>query len=194
MVYFINVFALFSIQLSPPPAKKLGPRKMPLYFRIPFMRDNTNSFFKEEVKKVLSRYFPQIQCNAVFFNNYKIKNFTNHKEKLNFSFESVVVYEYTCPSCLQAYVGSSIQTISSRIADHKGVSIRTSQPFSRPSFSAIRSHCREVCDTLIKTDDFKILYRGKTETDIRIAESMLIKKLKPNLNNNLSSHPLLFYK
>ena len=85
------------------------------------------------------------------------------------------------------------KTLLSRVHDHKGVSIRTGRPLSSPQFSAIRSHCETTCSNNISTSDFKILYRGKSETEIRIAESVFIKKLNPELNNDLSSSPLKFY-
>ena len=110
------------------------------------------------------------------------------------SFESGIVYGYTCPSCQLAYVGSTKNVLLSRVLAHKGVSSRTERPLSNPSFSAIRNHLNETCNiTNVSINNFKILYRGKTESDIRIAESMYIKKLKPALNNDLSSIPLKFW-
>ena len=124
----------------PPPTKKKC-----LYFKIPYFRDNTNKYFKEEITKVLNKYFPQIKAIPVFYNNNRIKNFTNHKERITPSSESGIVYGYTCSSCQQAYVGSTKKTLLSRIHDHKGTSIRTGRPLSIPMFSAIRSHCETSC-------------------------------------------------
>ena len=91
------------------------------------------------------------------------------------SFESGIVYGYTCPSCQLAYVGSTKNVLLSRVLAHKGVSSRTERPLSNPSFSAIRNHLNETCNiTNVSINNFKILYRGKTESDIRIAESMYI--------------------
>ena len=190
---FFRKLRNFLNNIFKPPVRENGPRKLNLYFKIPYFRDNTNKYFKEEITKVLNKYFPQIKAIPVFYNNFKIKNFTTHKEKLAPSSESGIVYGYTCSSCQLAYVGSSKKTLLSRVHDHKGVSIRTGRPLSSPQFSAIRSHCETTCSNNISTSDFKILYRGKSETEIRIAESMFIKKLNPELNNDLSSFPLKFY-
>ena len=190
---FFKKLRTFLNNIYIPSIRENGPRKLNLYFRIPYFRDNTNKTFKEEITKVLNKYFPQIKSIPVFFNNTRIKVFTNHKEKIAPSSESMIVYGYTCSSCQQAYVGSSKKILLSRIHDHRGTSIRTGRPLSSPMFSAIRTHSETSCENNINTEDFKLLYKGKSELEIRIAESMLIKKLNPELNNDLSSFPLKFW-
>ena len=189
---FFSKLRRFLNNIYDPPKKSYGPKKRNFYFRMPYFRDNTNTFLKQEITKTLKKYFPQLNPIAVFYNNFKIKNFINHKEKLSPSFESGIVYGYECPSCQLAYIGSTKQTLLSRIHEHKGVSLRTGRPYANPSFSAIRSHCQDTCNVSVNPNNFKILYRGRTESDIRIAESMYIKKIQHTLNNNLSSHSLKF--
>ena len=190
---FYGKLRKFLDKIYTPITKKHGCPKLNLYFRIPYLRDNTNNFFREEIAKIFRKYFPQIRPIVVFYNHFKIRNFVNHKEKLAPSFESRIVYGYNCSNCQLAYVGSTKNTLVSRVLAHKGVSIRTGLPLSSPSFSAIRNHLNEGCNHHILIEDFKILYRGRTESDIRIAESMFIKKLRPELNNDLSCIPLRFY-
>ena len=165
---------------------------MKLYFKFPFLRDNTNEFLKKEISSTINRYFPQLSPSLIFYNNFKIKNFINHKEKLLSSFESGVVYKFECSKCHLAYVGSTKKTLYSRVLDHKGVSGRTGRPLQSPLFSSIRDHCLGTCDNNFREEDFKIIYKGKSEQEIRIGESLLIRKLKPELNNDSSSHPLYF--
>ena len=176
-----------------PREKQHGPKKLDFYFRVPFFRNNTNEFFSREIKSILGKYFPQMKSTPVFYNNYRIKSFTNHKEKVLPPSESGLVYKYSCPICQQAYVGSTKKTLLSRIHEHKGISLRTGRPLSSPLFSSIRQHLERCDDSSINTEDFEILYRGKSETDIRIAESMLIKKLNPELNNETSCFQLRFW-
>ena len=49
-----------------PPVRENSPRELNLYSKIPYFRDNTNKYFKEEITKVLNKYFPQIKAVPVF--------------------------------------------------------------------------------------------------------------------------------
>ena len=73
-----------------------------------------------------------------------------------------------------------------------GVSGRTGRPLQSPLFSAIRDHCHGTCDNNFKVDDFKILYKGNFEHEIRLSESIFIRKLKPTLNSDSASSSLYF--
>ena len=64
---------------------------------------------------------------------------------------------------------------------------------ARPLQSAVRDHCENTCSKAVSLEDFSIIYKGSNSTDIRIAESPLIKELKPSLNNDMSSFPLKIF-
>ena len=102
------------------------------------------------------------------------------------------MYKFECSKCHLAYVGSTMKVLYSRVLDHKGISGRTGRPLQSPLFSSIRDHCHEVCDNNIREDDFGVIYKGISEQEVRLSESLFIKKLKPNLNSDTSSHPLYF--
>ena len=174
---------------SPHP-KKFGPKKRELYIKMPYFNDDTNAYFKTKINEILCNYYPQIKPIIIFHNPFKIKNFVNHKEKLQKTFESMVVYLFTCSSCQLGYIGSTKKCIFSRYQDHKGISSRTGRPLSRPLQSSIRDHCENICKCSFSLEDFKILYRGSFENEIRIAESILIKTRNPELNLETSSFPL----
>ena len=63
-----------------------------MYIRMPYFNDDTNNFLKTEINKLFNKFFPQIKPGMVFFNNFKLKSFVNHKETLPKTFESMVVY------------------------------------------------------------------------------------------------------
>ena len=108
------------------------------------------------------------------------------------SFESALVYKFEYSKCHLVYVGSTMKVLYSRVLDHKGISGRTGRPLQSPLFSSIRDHCHGTCDNNIRKEDFNVLYKGNSEQEVRISESILIKRLKPNLNSDSSSHPLHF--
>ena len=173
-----------------PPTKYYGPPKMNLFIKVPFFTDDINNFFRDELNKIFYKYFPQIKANLVFFNNNKLKRYVNHKEKLPFYCCSMVVYKFECPSCQEVYIGSTKKSLFSRFHDHKGTSCRTNRVLSSPLSSSIRDHCHIQCKCNFSIENFKIIFSGSNETEIRIAESMLIKKYNPTLNHESTSYPL----
>ena len=60
---------------------------------------------------------------------------------------------------------------------------------SAPPFSSIRIHA-EQCDTPVSIENFEILDFSKNNSDLRILEAMYISKIKPILNETVTSHPL----
>ena len=135
------------------------------YFKI-------NDYMKSEIQVLFRKYFPQVNPTLIFFNNHKLKNFTHHKDKLPPKHCSLVVYEFKCPVCQLGYIGSTKRTLQHRIHEHLGTSYRTGIHLSSPSKSSIREHCLDNCKCVFSDSDFRILYRGDYEVDIRIAESI----------------------
>ena len=119
-----------------------------------------------------------------------MSNFFQHKDKTPKTWCSNIVYKYDCATCNSCYIGSTKRQCFVRVAEHCGKSYRTGQYISRPSQSAIRDHSEKICNKQVNIDEFSILYKGNYLTEIRIAESLMIKAQKPNLNNELSSFPL----
>ena len=103
---------------------------------------------------------------------------------------SNVVYKYSCsPNCGSQYVGCTSRNLRMRIYEHMGRSFRTGEFLSRPSHSSIRAHC-ESTGELVHKENFHILGQAENFSDLRILESILIKTVKPNLNDMSSSYPL----
>ena len=142
------------------------------------------------MNKICNKYFSQINLNLIFFNNNKLKCYVHHKEKLPFHYCSMVVYKFVCPSCQEVYIGSTKKSLFFRFHEHKGTSSRTSRPLSSPLNSSIREHCNINCKCNFSIEDFQIVFNGHNEIDIRIAESILIKKFNPSLNQESASFPL----
>ena len=71
------------------------------------MGDERNNYFKDELNKLFEKHYPQINFCLLFFNNFKMKTFVHHKEKLPPSYASMVVYRFKCPNCQLAYISSN---------------------------------------------------------------------------------------
>ena len=81
-----------------------------------------------------------------------------------------------------------------RFCEHAGISARTGAPLSRSleNASAVKIHALNVHPVNPLTD-FKVLSRGGSRDVLDIKESIMIKKLKPSLNENIVSAPLSLY-
>ena len=148
---------------------------------------------KTELLTLLQKYFPDIKFIIILVNKNTIGSLFNHKDRLPLFMRSSVVYKYSCPLCGSVYVGSSTRTLKTRAYEHAGKSVRTERHLAHPPFSNIREHSMS-CNSSVKLDDFNILDYCNHSSDIRILESLYISKLRPSLNNSLSSHPLYIVK
>ena len=161
--------------------------KLPLYFRLPYLGD-LSSDMKNSLFTQLSYFYPQIDFKFVFVNNFKINTFFKFKDRLPNDLRSSVIYMFTCPSCQTGYIGSTVRAYKCRTDEHLGQSSRTGRPLLVPSHSVVREHLRS-CNIRPKKDYFKII-DSCSGSDIRILESLYIKKFNPELNTAMSACPL----
>ena len=129
--------------------------------------------------------FPQIRFQFVFTNPFTIRSLLRETPTLPADLNSCVVYLFTCSQCGLRYVGSSSRWLRHRILEHRGLSVRTSFPLSKPPFSAIREHSLAL-DHPFTNLDFRELSSCPNRLDLLISESLFIKRMKPELNNNSS--------
>ena len=160
-----------------------------MYLNLPFY--GTYSYaMKRKLTQLFRKYYPQINLRIVLTNSNTIEKLFKFKDPLPAMLCSHIVYEYSCGDCGSTYVGKSQRHLHTRVAEHRGVSARTGQPLTRPSFSNIRNHSWQ-CDHRILADNFKIVTKGTCNQDLYILESLAINLLKPNLNDYNSPSTLL---
>ena len=82
------------------------------------------------------------------------------------------------------YIGCSTRALNTRIYDHLGKSFRTAKSLQSPTFSAIREHSHNNSHPFSPTD-FTIIARLQHESEVFMAEQILIDKYKPELNRQL---------
>ena len=164
--------------------------KEDIYITFPFLSDKISTYLNRKLKGINDIYFPQVNLKLSFINNYKLKNFTNHKDKFPHLWSSDVVYKYKCAICGNCYLGSTTKALAIRISEHQGRSFRTNQIVAKPLQSTIRNHSEGICNKQVEAEEFSIIYKGKNLSEIRTAESILIKTLRPELNMEDSSVPL----
>ena len=79
-----------------------------------------------------------------------------------------------------------------RISEHMRVSSKTGNKLSVSQMSAVLTH-HHLSKHTISDSDFTILTSGNSKFDLEMRESLLISKLKPILNNNISCMPLYLF-
>ena len=79
-----------------------------------------------------------------------------------------------------------------RICQHQGVSFRTGASLAVPVNSHIRDHCLGHGQK-VNEDNFKILDKCFYSSDLETLESLYVKTLKPTINVQSQSTPLLMF-
>ena len=154
--------------------------KLTHYIKIPFY-GNISYELRKNLMKNLRPAFPGINFRIVFHNDFKINSFFGYKDALPDGIRSNICYLFTCPQCSLRYIGCSTRALNVRIYEHLGKSIRTNNLLTKPPFSTIRDHCHNLDHSLNKLN-FEIVARLRNHSDTFLAESILIKKINPELN------------
>ena len=76
--------------------------------------------------------------------------------------------------------------------EHMGVSSKTGNKLSVSQMSAVLTH-HHPSGHNFSDFDITILMSGNSKFDLEMRESLLISKLKPVLNNNISSMPPILF-
>ena len=158
------------------------------YIRLPYM--GTISFdVRKKLQKILVNSFPQVDFKFTFVNTFTVGSILKARSPVNDDLRSNITYIFTCAHCGMRYLGSTTRWFRHRYMEHLGRSFRTGYPLSKPSFSAIRQHSLEN-DHPFTNRDFKILTCAQNRLELIISESLLIRAMKPELNNTTSAFQL----
>ena len=96
------------------------------------------------------------------------------------------MYRANCWDCNDFYIGKTKRRLRDRKTEH---------------FKALTTNCHEsaiadhvfLTNHIIKWDHFEILATGRSDMHCKIKESLLIRDLKPALNENVGSEKLHLY-
>ena len=89
--------------------------------------------------------------------------------------------------CSATYVGETTRHLRTRISEHRGLSPRSGLPVSSKNNSNIYAHYIDTGHDILPSQ-FEIV--GNQDFYLKIAESLIIHKTKPNLNSSHTSVPL----
>ena len=136
-------------------------------------------------KTTLQRSLPNnIETKVVHTGTRLASNF-QIKDKTEFDYKHDLVHYIKYPECREDYIGEIGRRLHERICDHSG----------KDSKSHMLKHSLENNHKQVSFEDFRILRNGYTNNKInrKISEALFIKELRPLLNTQETSAPLLLY-
>ena len=150
-----------------------------------------------QIRKKLKNLFkklPSHKLNVIFTTSYRISNMFRFKDRFPDSILSHFVYQFKCGSCTASYVGQTSRHQKVRFCEHSGVSPRTGKVLAASLINAskIKEH-KLLNHHQVEKENFKVLSIGGSTDVLEIKESIMIKVLKPSLNNNVSSRELFLF-
>jgi hypothetical protein len=174
--------------LYDPPPKEVSVRKDTRFVSLPFLGPPSSKIVNY-LKQILPTYYPQIEFKFSLKNNFKIQSYFRYKDTLPVDLRSNFIYKYTCGSCHESYIGSSVKQTKVRFTQHLGTSFRTNRPLTVRQLSTPRNHA-EHSNHPILYEHFSVIDSCTNQGDLRILESIHIAHSKPSLNIDKFAAPL----
>ena len=165
--------------------------KKELSITLPYL-GNLSLAIRTRLQNSINRNLPFCKIKVIFKSTTRLGNFFRFKDKVPFNLRSNVVYKFSCGRCNATYYGETCQHLNIRVGEHSGVSPLTGKKSKTKKTTAIKDHML-FCDHVVSLEDFKILASSNSEFHLKIKESLLISRDKPELNRNEKSLPLYLF-
>ena len=177
-----------SIKLSSMAAEpKFGPRKCPVYLRLPW-KGQISLQVEKQIQSVVSGCFKAADLRVIHCTKSLLPQ--SHKDVLPSSSHSSVIYKFTC-RCDAVYVGRTSQRLEDRVKQHVPKCLLThltQQPstlsentLARLNRSAIGQLQSPICAERFSIDQFVILERARNMFQLHVLEALHIHFGKPEL-------------
>ena len=139
------------------------------------------------LKSCVNKFYGFVNLRVHFQNTRRIKSFFPYKDRFNRSQKSKIVYKASCWDCDACYIGKTKRRLHDRETEQYKALTQIGHA------SVVAKHSISTGHN-IKWDHFEILASGQCNLQCKIKEtSLLIRDLKPALNENVGSENLLFY-
>ena len=183
----INVFFLNYYTVNPTVDTV---EKKRLWLTLPFLGKSSLNL-KKTLKQSFQNSIPFANVTIVFKCNKRISNILSYKDRIPIKLSSHNVYSYKCTRCNSSYYGMALRHTHVRWCDHMGISWRTNKKIVGVP-TEIKTHSAR-CGTSASIDEFSITGGDNNTMNLKIKESLLIKRDRPNLNINVFSTPLYLF-
>ena len=137
-------------------------------------------------RRCVNKFYGFVNLRVVFQNTRSIKSFFPYKDRFNRSQKANIAYKASCWDCDPFYIGKTKRRLHDRKAEHFKALTQIGHASAVPKHSISTGHN-------IKWDHFEILASGQCNLQCKIKEALLIRDLKPALNENVGSENLLPY-
>ena len=144
-----------------------------------------NDAITRRLKSCVNKFYGFVSLRVVFQNTRSIKSFFPYKDRFNRSQKANIVYKASCWDCDAFYIRKT-----KRLRDRKTEHFIALTQIGHAS--AVAEHSISTVHN-IKWDHFEILANGQCDLQCKIKETLLIRDLKPALNENVGSENLLLY-
>ena len=158
---------------------------------LPFL-GTTSWKIKNDLIQTFRKIAPFSKLKIVFKTSKRLSSCFSFKDKIPKCLTSGVIYEYKCATCNRCYIGSTKRYWEKRLEEHLHISALTGKRLNGQQVFAPMQHVRSNdCQVRsISREEFSLIGREKNPYILRVKESILISKNRPQLNNNIASVPL----
>ena len=165
--------------------------KKELFIALPYL-GNLSLAIRIRLQNSINKNLPLCKIKVIFKSTKRLSKFFHFKDKVPFSLQLNVGYKFSCDRCNATYYGKTYWHLNIRVGEHSGVSPLTGKKLKAKATTAIKDHML-LCDHVVSLKDFKILASSNSEFHLKIKESLLIARDKPELNRNAKSLPLYLF-
>lgn len=146
---------------------------------LPYHGTHLSNKLQKSLLSLFSNTYPQVDLRFIFRTTWRISNLFSYKDNIPTRLKSFVVYRVQCTNCDAFYVGKTKRHMATRFKEHQNPRKTT----------AVTEHLLRN-NHEVQIDNVSFLATGKSDTELLIKESLLVKKLSPPLNAMVSSFPL----
>ena len=165
----------------------------PILLVLPHLGNFTKQL-ERTIKHSLKSNLPDIKVRFIYRASTRLSMIFNFKDKIPQCLSSNILYKFTCSGCNATYIGETTRHAKHRFHEHMGTSALTGKQLKNPNPTTVLDHTKK-CQTKAKRDDFQIIGRdNNSEYCLRVKESLLIHKYRPQLNIKSQSVKLELFK
>ena len=147
---------------------------------------------KHKLEKLFHTKLPFCyNVRIIFKTNKRVSHFFTFKDKIPKQLMSHQIYHFKCIGCNSCYVGLAERHTIVRWCDHLGIPWRTGGKIVGVA-TEIKQHLQE-CNSNCSFDNFNVIGQDNKTMNLKIKESLFIKRDKPVLNKNVFSTPLYLF-
>ena len=169
--------------LTPGPPK-FGPRRCPIYLRLPWIGTCASKGFERQVQRAVRQAYYACELHVVFTSRHMFRS--TIKDRLPTQQLSNVIYLFRC-RCDRRYVGKTTQHLMWRIKQHVPTGITAASGNTTTSMSAIGEHllANPTCAEAYSEELFSILHQDRSRRVLDVLQALAISNKKPELCKQL---------